>query len=87
MNLARDDDANVVYIDPAAQIYVGLWILFGGATVFLALRLWVKLTRRHGLWYDDYILLLAYVSYSQCCDTSAGAQVIGANMVPCSLFS
>lgn len=57
----RDDD-DVVYYNPAREIYAGLWTLFAGASVFLALRLWCKLTRRHGLWYDDYVLLSAYVS-------------------------
>lgn len=58
----RDDD--VEYYNPAGQIYAGLWTLFAGASGFLALRLWCKLTRRHGLWYDDYVLLTAYVSTS-----------------------
>lgn len=61
MNFRRDHD-NVVYYNPAGEIYTGLWILFAASTVFLALRLWCKLTRRHGLWYDDYVLLAAYVS-------------------------
>ncbi|KAH6999262.1 hypothetical protein BKA56DRAFT_469408 [Ilyonectria sp. MPI-CAGE-AT-0026] len=38
-----------------------LWTLFAGATVFLALRLWVKVTRRHGQWYDDYILIVSWI--------------------------
>lgn len=58
----RDDDVDVVYYDPQREIYTGLWTLFAGASVFLSLRLWVKLTRRHGLWYDDYVLFLGYVS-------------------------
>lgn len=62
MSFRRDDDDNVVYYNPAAQIYVGLWCLLAGASVFLALRLWCKITRRHGLWYDDYVLIAAYVS-------------------------
>lgn len=62
MNYPRDDDDDVVYYNPAGEIYTGLWILFAAATVFFGLRLWVKLTRRHGLWYDDYVLLFAYVS-------------------------
>lgn len=61
MNFPRDDD-DVVYYNPAGEIYTGLWILFAASSVFLALRLWCKLTRRHGLWYDDYVLLAAYVS-------------------------
>lgn len=60
MNFPRDDD-DVVYYNPAGEIYTGLWILFAASTVFLGLRLWCKLTRRHGLWYDDYVLLTAYL--------------------------
>lgn len=58
---SRDDD-DVDYYNPAGQIYAGLWTLLAGATVFLGLRLWCKLTRRHGLWYDDYVLICSYVS-------------------------
>lgn len=61
MNFPRDDD-DVVYYDPSVQIWIGLWALFSGVSVFLGLRLWCKITRRHGLWYDDYILIFAYVS-------------------------
>ncbi|PSR82218.1 hypothetical protein BD289DRAFT_484015 [Coniella lustricola] len=60
MNFPRDSD--VVYYNPSVQIWVGLWTLFLGASVFLALRLWCKITRRHGLWYDDYILIAAYLT-------------------------
>lgn len=62
MKFPRGDDDDVVYYNPAGEIYTGLWILFAASTVFLSLRLWCKLTRRHGLWFDDYILLAAYVS-------------------------
>lgn len=50
------------YYDPARELYAGLWCLFTAATAFLALRVWVKLSRRHGLWYDDYLLILCWVS-------------------------
>lgn len=60
---SRKDHDDVVYYNPASELYVGLWILLVSATVFLSLRLWVKL-RRHGLWHDDYILIFAYVSYT-----------------------
>lgn len=66
MNFRRDDDDDVVYYNPAVQIYIGLWCLLAGASVFLALRLWCKITRRHGLWYDDYVLIFAYVSILLC---------------------
>jgi len=50
------------YVDPSVELNIGLWSLFAGATIFLALRTWIKVTRRHGLWWDDYILLTAWVS-------------------------
>jgi len=50
------------YVDPSLQLNLGLWFLFAGATVLLFLRVWVKVTRRHGLWYDDYILITSWVS-------------------------
>lgn len=59
----RDEDGPVHgYVSPYAELNGGLWTLFAGATVFLALRLWVKVTQRHGLWYDDHILIVSWVS-------------------------
>lgn len=49
------------YVNPEKQVYIGLWCLQAGATLFLSARLWAKLTRRHGLWWDDYILLITWV--------------------------
>lgn len=62
----RDDDDEPVhgFINPYPELNAGLWCLFLGATAFLALRLWVKITRRHGMWYDDYILIVSWVSVS-----------------------
>ncbi|KZL83978.1 hypothetical protein CI238_06931, partial [Colletotrichum incanum] len=58
---ARNHDDTVhTFVNPFVQLNVGLWCLFTGATVFLALRLWCKITRRHGLWYDDYILVVSW---------------------------
>ncbi|KAM0332293.1 hypothetical protein ACHAQA_002569 [Verticillium albo-atrum] len=48
------------FVSPYTELNAGLWSLFAGATIFLALRLWVKVTRRHGLWYDDYILIVSW---------------------------
>jgi hypothetical protein len=59
----RDDDEPVhTFVNPWPELNAGLWSLFAGATVFLALRVWVTITRRHGLWYDDYILIVSWVS-------------------------
>lgn len=57
-----NDHAAHGYVDPAKELNAGLWTLFAGASAFLALRVWIKITRRHGLWYDDYILILSWVS-------------------------
>lgn len=65
--LPRDDDDEIInYVSPEKQVNAGLWTLFAGATVLLFLRLWVKLTRRHGLWYDDYILTASWVRITLC---------------------
>lgn len=52
---------DILYVNPHAQLYTGIWTLYTGATAFLVTRLWVKLTRKHGLWWDDYVLLFAWV--------------------------
>lgn len=49
------------FVSPWVELNAGLWSLFGGATIFLILRIWCKVTRRYGLWYDDYILLVSWV--------------------------
>jgi hypothetical protein len=41
---------------------VAIWILTGAALIFLGLRLYCKLGIRRGLWWDDYVLILASVS-------------------------
>ncbi|EKG15479.1 hypothetical protein MPH_07291 [Macrophomina phaseolina MS6] len=55
------DDSNHGYVNPEKELNAGLWTLYAGATAFLALRVWIKITRRHGLWYDDYILLVSWI--------------------------
>ncbi|KAH7068251.1 hypothetical protein BKA63DRAFT_110145 [Paraphoma chrysanthemicola] len=56
----KHDDSGHGYVDPAVQLNAGLWSLFAGASLFLGLRVWIKLTRGHGLWYDDHILLVTW---------------------------
>ncbi|KAI5924821.1 hypothetical protein F4810DRAFT_719032 [Camillea tinctor] len=50
------------FVSPEKEVNAGLWSLFAGAAVFLGIRLWCKLTRRNGLWWDDYILILAWAN-------------------------
>ncbi|KAF1849484.1 uncharacterized protein K460DRAFT_376104 [Cucurbitaria berberidis CBS 394.84] len=56
-----NDNSSPKYVDPSVQLNAGLWSLFAGATIFLALRVWIKVTRGHGLWWDDHILLVTWV--------------------------
>jgi hypothetical protein len=58
---SSSDDTMLKFVDPTKEVNVGLWCLFGGASVFLGLRIWVKFTRLQGLWYDDYILVASWV--------------------------
>lgn len=55
------DEPVYVFLDPWLELNLGLWFLFAGATLFLVLRIYFKITRRHRLWWDDYILLVCWV--------------------------
>lgn len=55
-------DTTNEFIDPTARVNGGIWTLFLAATAFLGLRLWCKIDRKHGLWWDDYILIASWVS-------------------------
>lgn len=57
----HDKDHPHGYVNPEVPLNLGLWFLYAGATFFLALRVWIKVTRRHGLWWDDWILLVTWV--------------------------
>jgi hypothetical protein len=58
----KDDEPVHTFVNPYTELNIGLWALFIGASAFLGARLWVKITRRHGMWYDDYILIVTWVS-------------------------
>lgn len=63
MLVPRNHDAGQShgYVNPEVQLNLGIWFLYAGATAFLSLRIWIKITRRHGLWWDDWILLVTWV--------------------------
>ena len=51
----------------ASRLLVALWVLLLPATILLALRLYLKLSRHRGIWWDDWILIGAWVcSYTYC---------------------
>ena len=58
----KDDKPVIAYVNPSVELNAGLWTLFAAATTFLGLRLWSKVKQRHGLWYDDHILITSWVS-------------------------
>ncbi|KAL1864854.1 hypothetical protein Daus18300_007421 [Diaporthe australafricana] len=49
------------FVNPESEVNWGIWTLFVGATAFLALRVWSKIHRRHGLWWDDHVLISSWV--------------------------
>ncbi|TKX20391.1 hypothetical protein C1H76_7427 [Elsinoe australis] len=63
MLVPRNHDAGQShgYVNPEVQLNLGIWFLYAGATAFLSLRIWIKITRRHGLWWDDWILLVTWI--------------------------
>ena len=58
---------DVVLVDPTNEVNAELWTLFAATTAFLAARLWCKITRRHGLWWDDHILIFSWVVTTAFC--------------------
>jgi len=38
-----------------------IWSLVGGATAFLFLRLYCKIWRSRGIWWDDVLLIVSWV--------------------------
>ena len=73
--LPRVSHPDSYYVDPTKETNAGIWTLFAGATVFLVLRLWCKITRRRGLWWDDYILVVSWVRRRCSCTASLGIQI------------
>lgn len=50
--------------DFGPQINVTIWFLTALSASFLALRVYCKFLRHRGLWWDDYLLILSWVSIS-----------------------
>ncbi|ORY58496.1 uncharacterized protein BCR38DRAFT_500261 [Pseudomassariella vexata] len=47
--------------DPRPKVNSGVWCLTIVATLFLGLRIWCRLIRNRGLWWDDYFFIIAWV--------------------------
>jgi hypothetical protein len=49
-------------VDDHGPVMVGAtWFLCWFSGAFLALRLYAKISRRQGLWWDDHILIFSWV--------------------------
>ncbi len=54
--------------DQGPQLNFTIWLLAILSFGFLALRIYCKFIRRRGLWWDDYVLVAAWVRlYYACC--------------------
>jgi hypothetical protein len=45
------------------RLNIAIWFLTGVAAIFLGLRLYCKRIRRNKLWWDDYVLIAAFVRF------------------------
>lgn len=49
--------------DQGRTVLVSIWILSILSLTFLVLRLFCKFKGRRGLWWDDYLMVLSWVSH------------------------
>ncbi len=59
--LTPEQIAVLPHDDSGRRLLVSIWCLAGLATIFLALRLYCKWFRHHVVWWDDYVLIAAWV--------------------------
>ncbi|PSR99121.1 hypothetical protein BD289DRAFT_479703 [Coniella lustricola] len=55
------------FVSPQVQVNAGNWTLFAGATAFLGLRIWSKVSRSHQIWWDDYLLIASWLILLSTC--------------------
>lgn len=48
--------------DVIKELNFTIWVLIASAAGFLGLRIYCKLYRQRGLWWDDYVLTASFVS-------------------------
>ncbi|ORY60240.1 uncharacterized protein BCR38DRAFT_350039 [Pseudomassariella vexata] len=66
-----------IHISPIKEVNSGIWSLFVAATIFLGLRVWCKVAWRHGLWYDDYVLIASWVAFLITCALTSVQFAVG----------
>ena len=48
--------------DYGPTMNISLWTLTGLSLTFMSLRIYAKVTRHRGLWWDDWMLIASWVS-------------------------
>lgn len=59
---ARQTSTDLPHDDHGPRLNIAIWFLTGVAAVFLSLRLYCKRIRQKKLWWDDYILIAAFIA-------------------------
>ncbi|KAH7024744.1 uncharacterized protein B0I36DRAFT_416345 [Microdochium trichocladiopsis] len=82
--------------DPTApnrgpEVNTAVWTLFGFSTLFLILRVYCKIRKLRRLWWDDYVLLAAWLCFTISCiqlsiNISRGFGRPGANIDPANAY-
>jgi hypothetical protein len=57
----RQASTDLPHDDHGPRLNIAIWFLTGVAAVFLSLRLYCKHIRQNKLWWDDYVLIVAFV--------------------------
>jgi hypothetical protein len=70
----RAADDGLPHVDLGPQLNLVFWLLTSLAFVFLALRIYCKFHRGRKLWWDDYLLIAAWVRTATLC-TKLGVSV------------
>ena len=52
-----------------------IWTFAAVSGAFLGLRIYCKLVRKRQLWWDDYVLIVAWVSHSCCFNSTSTSDV------------
>lgn len=47
--------------DYGPTMNTSLWTLVGISLLFMSLRMYAKITKHRGLWWDDWVLIISWV--------------------------
>ena len=64
METRNTNTSQLGQVDHGPKLNYAVWILAAVSTLFLSLRVYCKLWRNRLLWWDDYVLIMSWVSLS-----------------------